>query len=153
MSERTPATGERAPEFVVETSEGRLSLQDLLAKGKLVLAFYYEDLTPTCSTQVSSLKEGYEMLAELGASVLAISSDTLDTHRMFAERLGGLPFPLASDADLSVASAYGVVDESGKRSRRAVFVIDTDAKVLLAVPHYNPANLSQYEEIFAALGA
>jgi peroxiredoxin len=153
MSERTPAVGERAPDFTIDTNEGSVSLDQMLEKGKLVLAFYYEDMTPTCSTQVTSLKEGYEVFADLGANVLAVSSDTLDSHRLFLERLGGLPFPLGSDPDLTIARSYGVVDESGKRSRRAVFVIDIDRTVLLAIPHYNPANLSQYEEVFAALAA
>lgn len=149
----TPEAGSAAPDFTVETDRGRMSLSGLLEKGKLVLAFYYEDLTPTCSTQVTSLKEGHEMFADLGANVLAVSTDSLESHRMFGERLGGVPFPLGSDPDLGLARAYGVVDDSGKRSRRAVFVIDADGTVLLAIPHYNPANLSQYEEVFAALGA
>jgi peroxiredoxin len=68
------------------------------------------------------------------------------------ERLGGLPFPLASDSDLSLARAYGVVDEDNKRSRRAVFVIDRDGAVLQRIDFYNPSNSSQYLEIFRALG-
>lgn len=145
--------GSRAPEFTVETDHGPVTLSGLLAEGKLVLAFYYEDMTPTCSTQVESLKDGFETIAELGASVLAVSSDTLESHGLFCDRLGGLPFPLASDAGLGLARDYGVVDDSGKRSRRAVFVIDTTGEVLLALPHYNPANLGQFEQIFHALGA
>jgi peroxiredoxin Q/BCP len=124
-----------------------------LGDRRLVLAFYYEDLTPTCSTQVSSLKEGFETFEELGANVLAVSSDTLESHQLFCDRLGGLPFPLASDGDLALARAYGVVDDSGKRARRAVFVIDRDGTVLLALPYYNPAIISQFEQIFQALAA
>jgi peroxiredoxin len=145
--------GRQAPDFSVDTDWGRLGLAGLLARGRLVLAFYYEDLTPTCSTQVSSLKEGFETLLELGAAVLAVSSDSLESHRLFCDRLGGLPFPLGSDPDLAMARAYGVIDDGGKRARRAVFVIGPDGKVILALPHYNPANLSQFEQVFLALGA
>lgn len=145
--------GQKAPDFTVETDQGRLTLSRLLEKGRLVLAFYYEDLTPTCSIQVSSLKDGFDMLREMGASVLALSSDSLESHKVFGERLGGVPFPLGSDTDLGIARAYGVVDESGKRARRAIFVIDRDGAVLLALPYYNPANLSQFEQIFQALAA
>ena len=147
------ASGQKAPEFVVETDQGRLTLSGLLEHGKLVLAFYYEDMTPACSTQVSSLKDGFDTLRDLGATVLAISTDSLDSHQTFCDRLGGLPFPLGSDADLAIARAYGVVDDRGRRSRRAVFVIDKDGTVLLALPHYNPANISQFEQVFLALGA
>ncbi|HEY7269639.1 MAG TPA: redoxin domain-containing protein [Dehalococcoidia bacterium] len=145
--------GAKAPDFSVETDQGPMSLSDLLERGKLVLAFYYEDMTPTCSTQVSSLKEGFDTFEEMGATVLAVSSDSLESHKLFYDRLGGVPFPLASDTDLALARAYGVVDESGKRARRAVFVIDADGTVLLALPQYNPANLSQFEQVFTALGA
>jgi peroxiredoxin Q/BCP len=143
--------GSKAPDFTVETDQGPLQLAGLLEQGKLVLAFYYEDMTPACSTQVSSLKDGFDTLAEMGATVLAVSSDTLESHKLFYDRLGGLPFPLGSDPELKLARAYGVVDDSGKRSRRAVFVIGADGTVLLALPHYNPANLTQFEQIFAAL--
>ncbi len=153
MADGPPAAGDRAPDFRVETDRGPLSLGDLLARGKLVLAFYYEDATPACSTQVSSLKDGWEVLEALGANVLAVSSDSLDSHERFCDRLGGLPFPLGSDPELALARAYGVVDEGGKRARRAVFVIDQEGRVVLALPHYNPANLSQYEEVFRTLGA
>ncbi len=90
--------GDRAPEFTLESDHGALSLGELLSRGKLVLAFYYEDLTPTCSTEVSSLKEGFEVFQELGAGVLAVSSDSMESHDLFRGRLGGLPFPLASDS-------------------------------------------------------
>ena len=145
--------GSKAPDFTVESDRGPITLSDLLEMGKLVLAFYYEDMTPTCSTQVASLKDSFETIAGLGASVLAVSSDSLESHGLFGDRLGGLPFPLASDPELKLARSYGVVDESGKRARRAVFVIDIDGTVLLALPHYNPGNLGQFEQIFQTLGA
>jgi peroxiredoxin Q/BCP len=144
-------TGDRAPDFEIETDRGRLSLKDLLARGKLVLAFYYEDLTPACSTQLTSLKEAFEAFQEAGAGVLGISSDSLESHSFFCDRLGGLPFPLGSDPDLRVASAYGVVDESGRRSRRAVFVIAEDGTVLLALSHYSPANVGHLQQVFEAV--
>jgi peroxiredoxin Q/BCP len=148
-----PAVGSAAPDFVVETDAGQRTLGELLANGRLVLAFYFEDATPACSTQVASLKDGADLLTELGAYVLAVSADDLASHAAFRARLGGLPFPLASDPDLALATLYGVVDAGGRRSRRAVFVIDQDGRVLLSQPYYNPANLSQLEAIFHALGA
>ena len=147
-----PQVGEKVPEFSVETTEGRLSLADLLSAGKLVLTFYVEDDTPLCSNQVVAFKEDYPMVEELGTRLLAVSADPLESHRAFVRILGGLPFPLASDGDLSLGRAYGVVDESGKRSRRAVFVIGRDGTLLQRIDHYNPSNSSQYEEVFRALG-
>lgn len=132
-----------------------MSLEDALASGdRLVLAFYFEDETPTCETEVSVLKDSHEMLREFRARAIAISADTVESHERFAQRLGGVPFPLASDESLDVARAYGVVDEGDpRRSRRAVFVIDTDATILLAIVPFQPGNLAHVEAIFNTLGA
>ncbi len=56
---------------------------------------------------ISSLKEEYGTIVELGADLIGVSADSLESHAAFCGALGGCPFPLASDADLSVARAYG----------------------------------------------
>lgn len=147
--------GAQAPDFSLPTTEGDRSLGGMLAAGRrLVLAFYIEDGTPSCESELGMLRDSYEMLREFSAGILAVSADSIESHRAFLERIGGLPFPLASDADLFVAKTYDVVDEGDPhRSRRAVFVIDHDRKVVLAISHFQPANLSHVEAIFAVLGA
>ncbi len=147
-----PAVGRAAPDLELPSTQGRLRLKDLTATKKVVLAFYTEDNTPLCSSEVSVLKEDYELVQQLQAEVVAVSADSLDSHRDFAEKLGGVPFPLVSDENLKAARAYGVLDDAGKRSRRAVFVIDKGGKILHVVPWFQPGNPSQYEDIFAALG-
>jgi peroxiredoxin Q/BCP len=151
----TPQPGHCAPAFRLPSTVGALALDGLLdGKHRVLLAFYVEDSTPSCETALTLLKDAHEMLTEFGARVVAISADSLESHRVFAERLGGVPFPLASDESGDVARAYGVSDGvDPRRSRRAIFVIDRDGSVLLAIPHFQPANLSQVEAIFAALGA
>ncbi|MEX2247535.1 MAG: redoxin domain-containing protein [Dehalococcoidia bacterium] len=147
------SAGTKAPPFSLPSTNGDVSLDDLLRDGRLVLAFYTEDGTPTCQTEIAMLKDAQEMLREFGASVIAVSADSVASHEAFAERLGGVPFPLASDASLAAARAYGVVDEGDpRRSRRAIFVIDRDGTVLLAL-HFQPNSLAQIEAIFTVLGA
>lgn len=150
-----PSAGAPAPDFRLPTADGEVGLGDLLSGGsRAVVAFYHEDATPSCESELALLRDSHELLREYAARVIAIGADSLESHRAFAERMGGLPFALASDADLSAARAYGVVDEGdSRRSRRAVFVIDRDGTVLLSLPHFQPANLTQVEAIFAALGA
>ena len=63
-----------------------------------------------------------------------------------------MPFPIAADPELELARAYGVVDEEGKRSRRAVFVIGADGVVLEAAPNYHPQAMDQFAAVFRALG-
>ena len=148
----TVSAGDRAPAFSVETTDGVRSLDELLADGPLVLLFYTEDATPTCTAQVCGFREEHETLRELGANVLGVSADSLESHRRFAERIGGLPFPLAADPELALAGAYGVVDEEGRRSRRAVFVVGADGVVLEANSHYHPQVMDQFAAVFRALG-
>ena len=147
-----PQPGAPAPDFELPSTQGAIRLSDLTVAGKVVLAFYQEDNTPICSSALLVLKEDYDLVRQLRAEVVAVSADALDEHEEFARRLGGLPFPLASDRDLEAARAYGVLDDAGRRSRRAVFVIDKGGTVLHVVPWFQPGNPAQYEEIFAALG-
>jgi len=146
--------GMRAPAFALPSTEGDISLSALLATHtSAILAFYTEDGTPTCQTEISVLKDAHEMLREFGAGVVAVSADSIASHAGFAEGLGGVPFPLASDRDLTVSRAYGVVDEEdARRARRAVFVIDRGGIVRLALVPFQPANLAHVEAIFNAAG-
>jgi peroxiredoxin Q/BCP len=144
--------GDRAPSFRVETTDGPRDLHTLLADGSLVLVFYTEDATPTCTQQVTSFSQEHETFAELGASVLAVSADSMESHERFAQRMGGLPFPLAADPDLELARAFGVVGKDGTRSRRAVFVIDEEGVVREALLHYHPGAIDQFAAVFGALG-
>ena len=147
-----PDPGEQAPDFILPSTSGDVRLSDATERGKVVLAFYYEDATPTCSNEISMLRDDYDLVRELGAEVIAVSADSLESHEAFAERLGGVPFPLASDEMLKAAKAFDVVDDAGKRSRRAVFVIDRGGEILHAERWFQPGNPTQYEAIFRALG-
>lgn len=149
---KPPRPGDPAPDFELPSTQGTLRLRDLTATKKVLLAFYAEDNTALCAREVSVLKEDYELVKQLRTEVVAVSADGLDSHEEFADDLGGVPFPLVSDGRLEAARAYGVLDEAGKRSRRAVFVIDKGGTILHVVPRFQPDNPSQYEDIFVALG-
>ncbi len=147
-----PQPGQPAPDFTLPSTQGQISLHDLTAEKKVVLAFYFEDATPLCSSEVATLKADHDLIRGLGAEVVAISADSLASHEAFAQRLGGFPFPLASDSDLVATRLYDVLDDTGKRSRRAIFVIDRGGTLLHAIAWYQPGNVAQYEEMFRALG-
>jgi peroxiredoxin Q/BCP len=148
-----PDAGDRAPDFVLPSTDGDVRLSERLRQGRVLLAFYFEDGTPTCSTEIAALKDAYETLRELGADVIAVSADSVESHRAFSERLGGVPFPLASDAELSAARAYdAVAEDDPRRSRRALFVIEQDGTIAYAANPFNPNSLSQLEDAFRALG-
>lgn len=146
-----PAAGEPAPDFTLPSTSGEVRLSDVLREGPVILVFYVEDATPGCRTQLGALREDYDLVRELGARVLAVSTDPLASHEMFAAQITP-PFPLLSDEGGAVARVYGVYDEAERRARRSVFVIDPDGHVRLSLPWFNTANTAQYEQIFRALG-
>jgi peroxiredoxin Q/BCP len=148
----TIAAGDRAPSFTIETTEGTWTLEGLLVHGPLVLVFYVEDGTPACTAQLCAYRDEADTLALLGAQVLGVSSDGIEAHRAFAAR-EALPFPLAADVDLALARAYGVLDDAGRRSRRAVFVIAQNGVVVQALVPYQPGVGEQFMAAFRALGA
>ncbi|MCS6802722.1 MAG: peroxiredoxin [Chloroflexota bacterium] len=148
-----PQPGDQAPDFRLPSTAGEIVGSELWRDAKLVLAFYTEDGTPACQAQAQTLAEDLPLIEELGARLVAISADPLDSHARFAERLGGVPYPLASDLDLTVARAYGVADEEQKRSRRAVFVIDRGGVVIYANPWFSAASPEQRLALLEALGA
>ncbi len=75
-----PEVGGAAPDFELPSTQRKLRLSELTAAGKVVLAFYREDNTPLCSSEVTVLKEDYELVRQLGAEVVAVSADSLDSH-------------------------------------------------------------------------
>ncbi len=83
---------------------------------------------------------------------MAVSADDQESHRVLESRLGTFPFPLASDPSLETVKLYCTLSDDGKRSNRAVFVIDTDGTVIHSIPWFQPGNPSQLLEVFTALG-
>jgi peroxiredoxin Q/BCP len=144
--------GDPAPDFLVPSTKGPIRLRDYRGR-KVVLLFFSEAMTPACTLQVSTFKGEYAAVREAGAEVIALSADPLPAQEHFQRALGGCPFPLASDPDLHVARAYGVVGADGKRSQRAVFVIDERGYIAEAIPWYQPGNVAQFLQVFRALEA
>jgi len=144
------SAGQPAPPFRLPELDGQAVVPDPAGR-RLVLMFFQEAGTPTCTTQVQSLAQEGELLTELGADAIFISTDPLARLQEFA---GQLPpdARLASDADGAVARAYGVYDEESRRARRAAFVVEPDGTIGLALPWYNPLNSEQFAQLFAALG-
>ena len=99
------------------------------------------------------MKGEYETIREAGAQVVAVSANDLASHERFCQELGGCPFPLVSDPELVAARLYGVLGEDGRRSHRAIFVIDRGGAILHQISWFQPGNIGQFLEIFEVLGA
>src|SRR6266513_2624198 len=97
--------GERAPDFELEGTGGRFKLSEHRGE-RVVLLFYPGDNTPVCTRQFCSYRDRSEELAALDATVVGISSQSLDSHRSFSAN-NSLTVPLLADEGASVAQAYG----------------------------------------------
>lgn len=147
-----PETGDVAPDFTLPSTQGRINLRSFYEGKKLILAFYTEDNTPGCSQMLNALKNEYATIQELGAEVIAINTDTLESHQAFLKTVDGFPFPLASDPDLTVATLYNVVSDDGKRTNRAIYVLNEDGTIQHRILWFQPGNIAQIMEVFQALG-
>lgn len=98
--------GMKAPGFSLPADDGRLvSLDDFLGK-KVVLYFYPQDMSPTCTEQACQFRDRLEAFRRAGAEVIGISPDKPERHARFRGKYG-LPFLLLSDPDHEAAEQYG----------------------------------------------
>lgn len=118
-----PANNTPAPDFTLKDGNGndwRLSDQ----RGKVVvLLFYPGDETPICTRQMCSVRDRWDDYVATGAEVVGISSDSVESHKKFAEH-HQLPLRLLSDSDGAVSKLYGARSLIPGKVARSVFVID-----------------------------
>ena len=123
MSKENVRIGTAAPDISLPDSDGkqwRLSDQ----RGKVVvLLFYPGDETPICTRQMCSVRDRWEDYLATGAEVVGISTDSIESHRKFAEH-HGLPLRLLSDTDGQASNVYGARSLIPGKVARSVFVID-----------------------------
>ena len=120
--------GEQAPEFTLKDGDGTdWTLSDHLGK-TVVLLFYPGDNTPVCTAQLCSVRDHWSEYQATGAEVVGISTDTVESHKGFAEK-NQLPLRLLSDVDRKVSEAYDMKSWLPGRSARGVVVIDKEGKI------------------------
>lgn len=122
--------GDSAPSFSLPGTGGRQYSLGEYAGQVVVLVFYPGDDTPVCTKQLNSYNDDLAQFEGLGAQVLAISAQDIDSHERFAAK-HGFAFPLLADTDKSVASAYGTLGPLGF-PRRSTFVIDANGVIRYA---------------------
>ena len=129
------SSGVRAPEFEVQLNTGEIfRLKDIRGTHHLVLIFYPKDFTHGCTREVCGFRNHFEELSGLGAVIIGVSRDPLETHKSFARR-HALPFPLASDPDLRLSRLYDVVGWGGLWFKRVTFLIDKELVVRGVLHH------------------
>ncbi len=147
--------GEAAPNFTLPDAERQpRSLKEFVAKGPVVLAFYFADFTGVCTKEMCFFSDGVKKFEDLKAQVVGISADSPFSHKAFAEK-HNIKVPLLSDWNREVIKSYGVYHEeiAGLRMmpKRSVFVVDTKGMVRYKWVTEKPSVEPNYEEISTAL--
>ncbi|MCO6456838.1 MAG: thioredoxin-dependent thiol peroxidase [Pirellulaceae bacterium] len=126
--------GQKAPAFTLPSDAGtKVKLSDLKGQN-VVLYFYPRDNTPGCTKEACAFRDLSDQMRQLGAVVLGVSTDSVESHQKFRDKFQ-LNFPLLADTDHAVAEKYGAWREKnmyGKKSmgiQRSTFLIDREGKV------------------------
>ncbi len=142
--------GEKAPAFSgVDQNENKISLSNFKGQ-KVVLFFYPEDDTPTCTIQACNLRDNYSLLTKNGFNVIGISPDDVTSHKKFRDKFN-LPFTLIADPEHKIINKYGVWGLKKLYGReylglfRTTFVIDE--KGIITKIFLRPRNKAHAQEI------
>ena len=145
--------GSKAPAFKGKDQNGKtVSLADFKGQ-KVVLYFYPQDDTPTCTVQACNLRDNFSLLKKNGFVVLGVSPDEEKKHKKF-ETKHSLPFTLLADPEHAIIDKYDVWGEKqlyGKKYlglHRTTFLIDE--KGIIRKIFIKPKSKQHTEEILAA---
>lgn len=142
--------GQKAPAFTgIDQDGNKFSLTDFKGQ-KVVLFFYPEDDTPTCTVQACNLRDNYNQLTKNGFKVIGISPDDVKSHQKFKEKFS-LPFTLIADPEHKIIDKYGVWGPKKLYGReymglhRTTFVVNE--KGIISKIFLRPRNKAHAEEI------
>ena len=134
MSDTRLGPGDVAPDFTLPDADGGEETLSSLRGRRVIVYFYPAAMTPGCTKEACDFRDSLSSLAAAGLAVLGISPDPPAKLAKFRDR-DGLNFPLLSDPEHTVLTAYGAWGEKmmyGKKSLgviRSTFVIDPDGKI------------------------
>ena len=120
----TLSEGKKAPLFKGKNQNGEsISLSDFKGKN-IILYFYPQDDTPTCTVQACNLRDHFDILTKKGFVVIGVSPDQVDKHKKF-ETKHTHPFILLADPELSIIEKYGVWGEKSMYGKKYMGLIRT----------------------------
>ncbi len=150
--------GATAPDFKTQASLGGkvfdFNLTDALKKGPVVLYFYPAAFTKGCTIEAHDFAEAIDQYKKLGATVIGVSHDTIDTLNKFSVSECRSKFAVAADPQLTVAKAYdAVLPQNPAYANRTSYVIVPGGKIIYTYTDLNPSQhvantlqaLQQYE--------
>ncbi len=149
-SEKAPAVGSSAPDFTLNSQEGKpVNLHDYRGKW-VVLYFYPKDFTSGCTEEAHNFQRDLAQYEQKNTVILGVSVDSADTHQKFCAK-EGLNFKLLADTGHKVSEEYGSIMNLGikKLSARHTFLLNQEGVIVKEYMNVDTAKHSQ--EVLAAL--
>ena len=151
--------GDTAPDFIAETTAGRIGLHEYLGDGWGLLFSHPADFTPVCTTELGEFARREGDFAKRGVKLIGVSVDPVASHRRWSDDIAetqgtALNYPLVGDEDHAVADLYGMIHPNAIETAtvRTVFVVGPDKKVKLTLTY--PANVGRnVDEILRVIDA
>jgi thioredoxin-dependent peroxiredoxin len=144
----SPRVGDPAPDFALPGTDGEFRLSGHRGE-RVLLLFYPGDNTPVCTKQFCSYRDHAEDVSGLGATIVGISAQSVESHAAFI-RKNGLNIPLLADEDGAVAKAYGAW-RPVVGTKRAVFAVDEQGVVRHRHMHALGLDYQDVDELRQAL--
>jgi len=151
--------GEIAPNFTVETTNGRIDFHDWIGDSWVFFFSHPADFTPVCTTEMGRTAQLGEEFAARNVKSIGLSTDTVEEHNKWILDVNDtqnttLTFPIIADPDLKVAKLYEMIHpaESVTAAVRSVFIIDPNKKIRLTMTY--PMNVGRnFDEILRVIDA
>lgn len=147
-----PAVGSAAPAFNLQDQNGEWhTLEDYRGQW-LAVYFYPRDDTPGCTTEACNFRDNIYAFKAIGAAVVGISVDDVESHKEFSDKYK-LPFTLLADEDSKTAKAYGVLRDYKliKLASRQSFLVNPEGKI---AKHYADVDPDKHtDEVLADIKA
>ncbi len=129
-----------APAFSLPGSDGKIHSAGEFRGKYLVLYFYPKDDTPGCTIEAKNFNKNLKKLEKLGAKIVGVSADDLDSHGQFISKYL-LDFLLLSDPKRKVIKKYDALVNRGifgTATLRKTYIIGKDGKILKAYDNVKP---------------
>jgi peroxiredoxin Q/BCP len=135
--------GTKAPDFTTQASLGgkpfQFALADALKKGPVVLYFYPAAFTPGCTKEAHDFAEATDKFKAMGATVIGVSYDNIETLNRFSVSECRNKFAVASDSDQKIMKAYdAVLTGKPEWANRTSYVISPTGEVLYSYTDLKP---------------
>jgi peroxiredoxin Q/BCP len=135
--------GASAPDFTAPASlagkDYSFVLADALKQGPVVVYFYPKAFTKGCTVEAHLFAEAMDQYKALGATVIGVSGDEIDTLHKFSQSECGGKFPVAADTDSKIMTAYDAKLPLVNYASRISYVITPDSKVIYSYSAMDPS--------------